>query len=73
MRTAMGTEKRLHPRIPVNWPVVILTHKGAIEGETRDIIVGGAFIKYSDEGYLRGDLQIVLKPSELRSIPGTGR
>ena len=73
MRTAMGTEKRLHPRIPVNWPVVILTPKGAIEGETRDISVGGAFIKYSDEGDLRGDLQIVLKPSEQRSIPVTGR
>ena len=69
----MGIEKRLHPRIPVNWPVVILTPKGAIEGEVSNISVGGVFIRYSEEGDLNGDLQIVLKPSEQRSIPVTGR
>ena len=69
----MGIEKRLHPRIPVSWPVVILTPEGAISGEARNISVGGACIQYSEEGDLSGDLQIVLKPSEQRSIPVTGR
>jgi hypothetical protein len=69
----MGIEKRLHPRIPVSWPVVILTPEGAISGEARNISVGGACIQYSEEGDLSGDLQIVLKPSEQRSMSVTGR
>ncbi len=72
-KMALGVEKRLHPRIPVNWPAVVVTANGSIEGEVRDISVGGAFIQYSEEGDLNGDLQIVLKPSEQRSIPVTGR
>ena len=68
-----GVEKRLHPRIPVNWPVVILTPKGAIKGETRNISVGGAFIQYSEEADLNGELQIVFENSEQRSISVTGR
>ena len=72
-KMALGVEKRLHPRIPVNWPAVVVTANGSIEGEVRNISVGGAFIQYSEEGDLNGDLQIVLKPSEQRSIPVTGR
>jgi hypothetical protein len=69
----MGIEKRLHPRIPVNWPVVILTPKGAIKGETRNISVGGACIEYSEEADLNGELQIVFEHSEQRSISVSGR
>ncbi len=69
----MGIEKRLHPRIPVNWPVVILTPKGAIKGETRNISVGGVFIQYSEKADLNGELQIVFENSEQRSISVTGR
>jgi len=69
----MGIEKRLHPRIPVNWPVVILTPKGAIKGETRNISVGGACIEYSEEADLNGELHIVCEHSEQRSISVTGR
>ena len=69
----MGTEKRLHPRIPVNWPVVILTPKGAIKGETRNISVGGACIEYSEEADLNGELHIVFEHSEQRSMSVTGR
>jgi hypothetical protein len=70
---SLGIEKRLHPRIPVNWPVVILTPKGAISGETRNISVGGAFIQYSEEADLNGELQIVFENSEQRSISVTAR
>lgn len=69
----MGIEKRLHPRIPVNWPVVILTPKGAIKGETRNISVGGACIEYSEEADLNGELHIVFEHSEQRSISVNGR
>ena len=69
----MGIEKRLHPRIPVNWPVVILTSKGAIKGETRNISVGGACIEYSEEADLNGELHIVFEYSRQRSISVTGR
>ena len=69
----MGIEKRLHPRIPVNWPVVILTPKGAIKGETRNISVGGACIQYSEEADLNGELHIVFEHSEQRSMSVTGR
>ena len=72
-KMALGVEKRLHPRIPVNWPVVMVTANGSIEGEIINISVGGAFIRYSEEADLNGDLQIVLKPSQQRSIPVTGR
>ena len=69
----MGIEKRLHTRIPVNWPVVILTAKGAIKGETRNISVGGACIEYSEEVDLNGELQIVFEHSKQRSMSVTGR
>ena len=69
----MSIEKRLHPRIPVNWPVVILTPKGAIKGETRNISVGGACIEYSEEADLNGELHIVFEHSKQRSMSVTGR
>ena len=69
----MGIEKRLHPRIPVNWPVVILTPKGAIKGETRNISVGGACIEYSEEADLNGELHIVFEYSEQRTVSVTSR
>jgi PilZ domain len=70
---ALGVEKRLHPRIPVNWPAVVVTAHGSIEGEVRNISVGGAFIQLSKEGDFSGDSQIHLQPSEQRSISVTGR
>ena len=69
----MGFEKRLHPRIPVKWPVVILTQKGAIKGETRNISVGGACIEYYEEADLNGELQFVFEHSTQRSMSVTGR
>ncbi len=72
-KMALGVEKRLHPRIPVNWPAVVVTAHGSIEGEVRNISVGGAFIQLSKEGDFSGDSQIHLQPSEQRSIPVTGR
>ena len=70
---SLGIEKRLHPRIPVSWPVLMVTVNGSIEGEVRNISLGGAFIQLSKEGDFSGDLQIHLQPSEQRSISVTGK
>ena len=69
----MSIEKRLHPRIPVNWPVVILTPKGAIKGETRNISVGGVFIFLSEKPEFGVNFPMLLKPSEERSISVVGK
>lgn len=44
MSTKQGSDRRHHARVEVNWPVVILTHRGATVGETINIGVDGAFI-----------------------------
>lgn len=43
-----GRERRLQPRVEVRWPVTMLTSEGAIQGETKDISMQGAFI-YCDK------------------------
>ena len=45
-----GKERRLQPRVEVKWPVTMLTSEGAIQGETRDISMQGAYI-YCDQPF----------------------
>ena len=40
-------EKRKSPRTEVRWPVTIMTDRGAIEGEARNISVEGVFILFT--------------------------
>ena len=40
----VGEEKRNHPRADINWPVSMETSDGTIEGEAKNISLGGAFI-----------------------------
>ncbi len=40
----MATERRTPTRVRVKWPVVVITAKGVILAETRDISSEGAFI-----------------------------
>jgi Tfp pilus assembly protein PilZ len=42
-RTA-GIERRQHPRVVVNWPVIMKSTQGFMAGETKDVSNGGAFI-----------------------------
>jgi len=46
--TMEGQERRLQPRVDVKWPVTMLTSEGAIQGETRDMSMQGAYI-YCDQ------------------------
>ena len=41
----LRAEKRQHPRVGINWPVVIKTDQGSFEGVALNISCGGAFIR----------------------------
>ncbi|MGB6279918.1 MAG: PilZ domain-containing protein [Syntrophobacteria bacterium] len=64
----MSIEKRLHPRILVEWPAAVKTLQGTIEGITKDISVDGVFIFCPEEPELENSFAIVLETSEDRLI-----
>jgi PilZ domain len=39
-------EKRKFPRIEVRWPVTVITEKGSVKGEARNISAGGVYILF---------------------------
>ena len=57
-------ENRRHPRIPLSWPVILMTPQGPIKGETSNISVGGALILCSETIEIDDEFQITLKSSE---------
>jgi len=69
----MSIERRLHPRIPANWPATLHSVQGSIEGETKDISVGGAFIFLSEDPEFGVNFPILLKPPDGRSISVVGK
>ena len=68
-----GIEKRRHPRIPVRWPVTIITDEGTIEGESRNITVEGIFIHCQEELHENEVHQMIIKIPEQESILVKGR
>jgi hypothetical protein len=64
----MSIEKRLHPRILVEWPAAVKTLKGTIEGITKDISVDGVFIFCPEEPALENIFAIALEPTGERFI-----
>ena len=69
----MSIERRLHPRILVNWPATLHNVQGSFEGETKDISVDGVFIFLSEEPKVGANFPILLKLSEERSISVVGK
>ena len=69
----MAPEKRRYPRVLAVWPAVVQTLQGPLEAKTRDISIGGVFIECSEKIDLGENFQIMLKPSQDRSITVTGR
>jgi hypothetical protein len=67
------TEKRQHPRIPVRWPVTIITKQGSIEGESRNITVAGLFVHCLDKLEKNQEYQMIIKIPEKESILLKGR
>ena len=68
----MQEERRRYPRVIVNWPVVVNIPKGSIEGEVKDISVGGVCILCPEQLATEEDFSILLKPSEQRSVAVIG-
>lgn len=70
---AEGIEKRKHPRIPVRWPVTIITEKGTIEGESRNITIAGVFVHCQEEIHEDEVHQMIIKIPKQESILVKGR
>jgi hypothetical protein len=60
----MSKENRQHPRVKVNWPVIINTPHGPIEGVTKNISIDGAFVRILKS--LRPDAESLLPNSHVR-------
>jgi len=58
-------EKRRYPRIPLDWPVVVMTPQGAIMGKTENISVSGlALLLFLETPVIDNEFKITLKSSE---------
>ena len=68
----MEIEKRKHPRVIVNWPVVVNIPRGWLEGEVKDISVGGVCILCPEEPAHEDDFRMLLKPSEQKALSVIG-
>jgi hypothetical protein len=56
-------EKRKLPRIEVRWPVTLVTEKGSVEGESRNITVEGVFIHCVERLNVNDTYRLLLKPA----------
>ena len=64
-----GIERRRDPRIPVSWPVVLITSQGAFNGKMINITASGsALICFSGPVEIDGEFSIVFNPSEDHEI-----
>ena len=68
----MEIERRKHPRVIVNWPVVVNIPRGSLEGEVKDISVGGVCILCPEEPVHEDDFRMLLKPSEQKALSVIG-
>ena len=69
----MSVERRLHPRILVNWPATFHNVLGSIEGKTKDISADGVLIYLSGKPKFGVNFPILLRPSEEHSISLVGK
>jgi len=68
-----GVEKRKHPRFDVNWPVSIETIYGTIEGEVKNISLGGAFISCSKPLRLKKIFSMTMMIPDNEPLPVTAQ
>jgi hypothetical protein len=67
------TERRQHPRIPVRWPITVITKQGNIEGESRNITIAGLFVHCLEKLEKNQDYQMIIKIPEKESLLLNGR
>ena len=60
----IGDQKRLSFRIKVEWPVILGTTGGSVEGKTRDISAGGAHIRCSEHLGLNEPVNMTITPPD---------
>ena len=63
----MIEERRRYPRTEVRWPVSIKTFQESLEGETKDVSLGGAFIRCAKPPELDEVLGLVMNVPDLDS------
>lgn len=68
----MKIERRQHPRVIVNWPVVVNIPGGSLEGEVKDISIGGVCVLCPEEPAHGDNFRILLKPSEQQALSVIG-
>ncbi len=61
-------EKRKHTRIEARWPITVLTNEGIIEGETRNISVGGMYINCKVPLSLNESYRVSITPPNHQNI-----
>lgn len=66
-----GIEKRRHPRIPLKWPIILMTPQGPLMGVTCNISVGGALIFCTETIETENEFQVILKSSGYNELPIT--
>jgi hypothetical protein len=67
-RLTDNTERRQYPRIPVRWPVTIITKQGIIEGESRNITVAGLFVHCLEELKKNEAYQMIIRIPEKETL-----
>jgi hypothetical protein len=70
---ASDRHKRNQPSIAARWPITIITKKGRIEGECRNITVTGIFINCDEELQKDETCRMVIKPPRKNSIEVKGK
>ena len=69
---ATDRDKGNQPSIAARWPITIITKKGRIEGESRNITVTGVFINCNEDLQKDEACRVVLKPPQKNSIEVKG-
>ena len=57
-------EKRRHQRARIKWPVVVNSPNGLLDGKTRDLSVGGTYIRCPDMPILDTNFLLVITAEE---------
>jgi hypothetical protein len=65
-------ERRKFPRVPVDWSAIVKTNHGSLEGEVKDISVGGACILCPEEPIAGKSISILLTPPDQKPISMIG-
>ena len=62
------SERRKHPRIGIHWSVMMNTPNGMINGKTKDLSLGGAFIRCQNPLPLKDQFTLTITPPTMAPI-----